>query len=123
MCEYCKVDEEDHFLTYHIDHFIGIKHGGTNDLENLIWACPYCNQNKGSDLVTVISSIAEYIPIFNPRKQKWSVHFYAENGEIIPKTLTGEATIKLLKFNYPDILIFRQILFQNGRYFVNSDKI
>lgn len=34
--------------TYHIDHFIPIAKGGTDDPGNLRLACPHCNQSKGA---------------------------------------------------------------------------
>lgn len=115
-CEYCKISQEDHFLAFHIDHVIALKHGGKNDIINLAWACADCNQNKGTDLATFIESDDDLIPLFNPRKQVWTEHFRIETCEIIPLTKIGKATVKLLQLNNPDILIFRQLLFQTGRY-------
>lgn len=34
--------------TYHIDHFIPLALGGSNDPGNLRLACPHCNQSKGA---------------------------------------------------------------------------
>ncbi len=115
-CEYCRVNEDDHFLSFQIDHIVSLKHGGSNEMNNLAWACPYCNQNKGSDIGTIIERSEALVPFFNPRKDHWKEHFHIENGEIIPLSEVGKATLKILKFNEPDILIFRQILFRAGRY-------
>lgn len=32
----------------HLDHIVPISAGGTNDVENLAWACPPCNLSKGA---------------------------------------------------------------------------
>jgi 5-methylcytosine-specific restriction endonuclease McrA len=34
-CEYCLLLEKVSFYSFQIDHIISIKHGGTNELENL----------------------------------------------------------------------------------------
>ncbi len=115
-CEYCKIHQEDHFLAFHVDHVIALKHGGKNDTNNLAWACADCNQYKGTDLATILESEDDLIPLFNPRKHVWSEHFSTQNGEIIPATTIGKATVKLLQLNNPDLLIFRQLLVQAGRY-------
>ncbi len=36
--------------TYHIDHVIPFSKGGTNDIENLVFACTRCNSQKGDKL-------------------------------------------------------------------------
>ncbi len=115
-CEYCKLSEEDAFLYFHIDHIVSQKHGGGNELENLAYACPQCNQHKGTDLATFLGSYQNIIPLFNPRQEEWSAHFKAEAGEIIPKTEIGEATVKLLRLNEPERIVIRQILQDIGQY-------
>jgi hypothetical protein len=115
-CEYCCLHEDDLFLSFELDHIIAIKHGGSDDLENLAYACPHCNQHKGSDLVTVLDDSDEFVPLFNPRVLLWEEHFRVIEGEIIPKTNIGRATVKLLQFNSPDLLILRKLLHEVGRY-------
>ena len=60
-CEYCRVHEDDMFIGFEIDHIIAHKHGGGNEVENLAYACPHCNQHKGSDLVTFIDSYDDIV--------------------------------------------------------------
>jgi 5-methylcytosine-specific restriction endonuclease McrA len=55
-CEYCRVREEDSFLPFEIDHIVSLKHGGGNEDGNLAFACPHCNQYKGTDLVTYLET-------------------------------------------------------------------
>ncbi len=115
-CEYCRLHESDSFLPFEIDHIISLKHGGGNELENLAYCCPHCNQYKGTDLTTFLSSYIDIQATFNPRLDKWEANFKGEEGEILAKTRTAAATIKLLRFNEPDRLILRKLLFEIGRY-------
>jgi 5-methylcytosine-specific restriction endonuclease McrA len=52
-CEYCLIHESDMYYPHEPDHVIAEKHGGATSLENLAWACFYCNRFKGSDLASV----------------------------------------------------------------------
>lgn len=115
-CEYCLVHQDDMFVSYAVDHIIAIKHGGGNELSNLAYTCPYCNQYKGSDFATFLESYDDIVVLFNPRKHDWDEHFEAIDGEIIPLTRIGQASVKIFRFNEPDLLILRQILSQVGRY-------
>ena len=115
-CEYCLLREEDSFLSFEIDHIVSVKHGDGNEPENLAYACPHCNTNKGSDLVTVVDSYDDLVRLYNPRTQVWNHHFRALDGEIIAETRIGQATINLLRMNQPDRLIIRRLLAQAERY-------
>jgi 5-methylcytosine-specific restriction endonuclease McrA len=68
-CEYCRLHEDDSFLPFEVEHIVSKKHGGGNELSNLAYACPQCNQHKGTDLVTFLESYADLITLFNPRTQ------------------------------------------------------
>ena len=96
-CEYCRLHEDDLFVAFEIDHIIATKHGGGNELDNLAYACPHCNQHKGSDLTTFLDAYDDIVLLFNPRKHKWSEHFEAINGEIIAKSRIGQASIKIFR--------------------------
>lgn len=116
-CEYCLVPERFLATTFHIDHIRSIKHGGATRLENLAFACPHCNQNKGSDVATFIDDEGlETIRFYNPRMDDWHSHFEVVNGSISAISLIGAATVKLLEFNQPDRIIFRQALMEAGHY-------
>jgi hypothetical protein len=41
------------YYPHEADDVIAEKHGGATSLENLAWACFYCNRFKGSDLASV----------------------------------------------------------------------
>lgn len=46
QCWYCGVHCNP-FIDFCIDHVVPLARGGTNDIENLVPACSYCNQAKG----------------------------------------------------------------------------
>ncbi len=116
-CEYCLVPEAFLATIFHIEHIRSIKHGGKATFENFAFACPHCNQNKGSNITTFLSDKSEQlVRFYNPRKDKWSEHFTNFNGEILPKSAIGEATIRILDINQIERLIFRQALIVAGVY-------
>ena len=76
--------------------------------DNLAYACPICNINKGSDIATVLSDIRLPVRFYNPRLDVWSEHFEAQStGLLISKSMIGEATIKILELNQTDSIIER----------------
>ncbi len=115
-CEYCLVHEDDMFWRFHIDHIISQKHGGNSENNNLAYCCSVCNQHKGSDLGTYLPDSHRLIRLFNPRKDKWHLHFAINEGAFIAKSKIGEATIKVLNLNNIDRIILRQVLIEENRY-------
>ncbi|TAE25262.1 MAG: HNH endonuclease [Cytophagales bacterium] len=98
-CEYCRVPEYLSAFDYHIDHIIGLQHGGPNSLINLAYGCSPCNWKKGPNISTLLDLDGPLIALFNPRTQDWFAHFETKDGLILPLTVTGKATIKLLDLN------------------------
>ena len=84
---------------YHIEHIIGLQHGGPSSHNNLAYCRSVCNWKKGPNISTILEFGGELIPLFNPRTQNWFDHFEVQNGHIEPLTPTGEATVKLLELN------------------------
>ncbi|MFN0175876.1 MAG: HNH endonuclease [Saprospiraceae bacterium] len=115
-CEYCRLPEAVAMVRFQIEHIIAIKHHGLTVSENLAYACPICNANKGTDIGTVLEDTETIIPFFNPRKHDWFAHFEVNNGEILPKTLLGEATVKILDFNTLERILERLELGVTGVY-------
>lgn len=115
-CEYCRIYEADGFIKFQIEHIISIKHGGASDSNNLAYACPICNSNKGSDLATILAS-GRIVRIFHPRKDNWRKHFeISKEGELLAKTSIGAATIKLLELNDVNRIIERIDLIAVGLF-------
>lgn len=113
-CEYCLTPEFFLATTFHIDHIRSIKHGGKTLLQNLAYACPHCNQNKGSDIASFTDE-DELVRLFNPRKDVWSEHFEViASGIFSPLFSIGEVTINTLSFNQAERVIFRKSLIEIG---------
>ena len=47
-CGYCGVSEIDVGSELEIDHFQPTSQRGSDELDNLVYACPACNRNKAS---------------------------------------------------------------------------
>jgi 5-methylcytosine-specific restriction endonuclease McrA len=101
LCEYCHTDETWQYIPFTIDHVIPVSEGGEDNLENLALACFHCNRYKSNQQMAFDRVTEQLVPLFNPRKHRWSDHFiWSGNGLlIIPLTAIGRATIELLEFN------------------------
>jgi hypothetical protein len=115
-CEYCRVLEYLSAYDYHVDHIIGLQHGGNNNLNNLAYGCSPCNWKKGPNISTVLEMEGPLIRLFNPRTQDWFEHFETKNGLILPRSVIGEATIKLLDLNAPYKIEERFVMGHSGFY-------
>jgi HNH endonuclease len=116
LCEYCLIHEDDTFLGCQVDHIIAEKHGGITDFTNLALACTNCNRAKGSDIATLVDE--DLVRLFNPRLDSWSEHFeLAYDGmTIMPRSLIGRATTRILALNTSDRLFEREALRDASRY-------
>lgn len=115
-CEYCQYPEAFGFLSFEIEHVIAEKHGGTTTLDNLAWACPFCNRHKGTDLGSLDPETGQLTPFFNPRTQVWTEHFRLDGAYIVPLTPEGRVTAAIFGFNLSDRIQERQRLLDAGVY-------
>jgi hypothetical protein len=113
-CEYCLTPEKLSFARHQVDHVIAEKHGGGTALDNLALCCALCNRRKGSDLASLDPATGELRPLFHPRRDRWADHFELNEGEIVPRTATGRATVKLLHLNRPDRIKEREAMVRSG---------
>jgi 5-methylcytosine-specific restriction endonuclease McrA len=110
-CEYCRLAQSDTpFRTFHIDHIVPRKHGGSEDPDNLALACDRCSLYKGSNLAGVDDETGAIIPLFHPRTQRWEDHFRLEDIRIVGLTPTGRATVRVCGMNSPRRLQLRLTL-------------
>jgi hypothetical protein len=116
VCEYCLIHQNECHYSLHVDHVIGLKHGGPDDLDNLACACVFCNLNKGTDLGSIDWATNELVRFFNPRKDRWSEHFRLEGAYIQPLTKIGEVTVRIFGFNSEDRLLERSLLIEVGSF-------
>jgi len=100
-CEYCRMHQTLQGATFHVEHVVPKCRGGESRLENLAWACPTCNLHKADRIASPDPQSGQEVPLFNPRRDRWSMHFRWERHEIVPLTNTGRATAALLNLNHP----------------------
>ncbi|MGA1623206.1 MAG: HNH endonuclease [Synechocystis sp.] len=115
-CEYCLIHQTFSAYSHEVDHVIAIKHGGKSVSQNLVLACLPCNRHKGSDIASLDPVTGAITPLFNPRTQSWSDHFYVERGFIFGLTSVGRTTTFLLKMNQVGRVRLRQALLTEGLY-------
>lgn len=116
VCEYCLIAEQDAYFRFQVEHIISRKHGGTSELDNLAFACVFCNRYKGSDIATVAPETSHLVRLYNPRTDRWIEHFRLNGFNIEPLTEIGEATVRILQMNHADQILEREILSRRRRY-------
>lgn len=115
-CEYCKKPEIIANFPFHIEHIISRQHGGSDNLDNLAFACSWCNWKKGPNIATVLHEKGNLLPLFNPRTETWDDHFKIEEGAITGKTDIAKGTIQLLKMNTVELMLERKELIEAGLF-------
>ena len=117
-CEYCQSQEKYSPQPFSIEHIIPIAKNGTDTDDNLALACMGCNGYKyiytfGFDVIT-----QKEVPLFNPRKYKWTDHFAWNDSatQIIALTAIGRVTVEILKLNREGLVNLRQIMVNSGKH-------
>ena len=117
LCEYCHLPQELFpAALFHIDHVIPKQHGGSDGPRNRALSCSRCNLNKGPNLATRDGITGRLIPLFNPRRQRWSRHFCWRGPKLVGHSAIGRATIKILGINQPDRVDLRRNLREEGLF-------
>jgi hypothetical protein len=118
LCEYCRCTQDFSPQPFVLEHIIPKSKNGTDDLENLAFACSACNNSKydktkGRDPVT-----RQPVMLFHPRKHKWEKHFMWNKDctELIGLTKIARATIDTLKLNRERIVRIRKALYLLGKH-------
>ena len=113
-CEYCRMSQADDDLPFEIDHIIAEQHGGGAETGNLCLACFACNRHKGPNIAGVDPHSGKIVPLFHPRRQRWSRHFRWEGPALVGRTASGRATVVVLKVNLDYRVDLRQGLIGEG---------
>jgi HNH endonuclease len=104
-CEFCGISETNSGNQLTIDHFRPRSKSGSDDLENLIYACNACNQYKQDYWPRTETSPR----LWNPRQEPAGQHFLEQaDGQLTPLTPTGEFTINRLRLNRSQLIAARQ---------------
>ncbi len=116
-CEYCRLPQSAQpFVTFHVEHIIARKHGGSDDLDNLCVACERCNAFKGPNLSGVDPDTGNIERLFDPRRQGWQEHFRLLGPLIVGMTAVGRTTVEVLKMNEGQRFQLRADLIAQGEY-------
>jgi hypothetical protein len=114
-CEYCRLQQAATGITFHIEHIVPRFQGGETVMSNLALSCPGCNLAKARRTIGEGQSGRVRI-LFNPRDFEpwllgWHLHFALdrETGIIVPRTRTGEATVRTLNMNAPRRIFARKL--------------
>jgi hypothetical protein len=108
---------------HEVDHVTARKHGGQTMAENLAYACFDCNRHKGTDLSSIDPRTERITRLFNPRVQRWDIHFrLQQDGAIIPRTAAGRMTLQLLHLNDPIRVQIRAALIAAGELNLNRNQ-
>jgi hypothetical protein len=99
-CEYCRVSQSVRLVRFQVDHIIAIKHGGTDDNDNLCLACYKCNSYKGSNVAALEPLTNNATKLYHPRQQKWGDHVKINSDAILSGlTPEGRTTLFVLRIN------------------------
>ncbi|HYV34939.1 MAG TPA: HNH endonuclease signature motif containing protein [Gemmataceae bacterium] len=116
-CEYCRFSEVDlPYHSFHLEHIIARKHGGTDEDENRCWSCQHCNLAKSSNLSGRDPTTGNVVELFHPRRQQWQRHFRFNGPYIEGRTQCGRATLAVLNINAPHRIELRADLIAVGKW-------
>jgi hypothetical protein len=84
-----------------IEHILPASAGGSDHESNLWLARRSCNGFKREQTYALDPTTGRRVKLFNPRRQRWSVHFrWSDDGiRVLGKTPCGRATITALQLN------------------------
>ena len=107
-CEYCRLLQAATGITFHVEHVVPRSQGGKTVMSNLALSCPGCNLAKAERTAGEDQS-GRTQPFLQSSRFRtvglgflgWHLHFALdrESGVIVPRTPTGEATVRTLRMN------------------------
>jgi len=112
-CEYCRLPAECSQLPFSVDHVLPRKHGGSDLLENLAYACQWCNLHKGANLTGIDPATRSVRALFNPRTQSWHRNFEVSGTAIRGRSSIGRTTVRVLTMNDGGIRSLRKLCMEN----------
>lgn len=110
-CAYCHTPEALAVTPFEIDHILPQSAGGETIVDNLCLACPACNRYKGATLHVLVPDTRQRVPLYHPRRQIWSAHFFWSDDwtVLMSRTPIGSATIQALRINRSQMIRLRGV--------------
>lgn len=87
-------------------------------MENLAFACQGCNNRKYTNTEAIDPVTQAIVPLFHPRRNRWSDHFAWSDDAALILGLTpiGRATVEKLQLNRAGLVNLRRILVEAGEH-------
>ena len=118
ICEYCRLPQAaSPYSRFHVEHVIARQHGGPTETANLALACGACNFQKGPNIASLDPQTGGLVPLFHPRRDRWSEHFAWRGTTVVGLTPIGRASVQLLAMNDRTRLDIREDLQALGEEF------
>jgi len=106
-CGYCGVAETFVGGELEVDHFHPTSAGGSDELDNLVYACTACNRFKGDYRS---ADAPEGLRLLHPRRDEASAHIpEMAQGRLIGMTPRGWFHIQRLHLNRPQLVELRRL--------------
>lgn len=111
-CEYCKARADFGHFPFVVEHIIPKSRGGTDELDNLAFACGFCNGAKYNKISAFDPISQQAVSLFHPRLDNWEEHFLWDKTKtiIVGYTATGRASVTALKMNMKAAVNLRRVL-------------
>lgn len=104
-CEYCRLKEADIPARLTMDHYQPQSKDGTDSLDNLVYACVWCNQRKQAYWPESTTDL----PLWNPRQSSSLDHFvFQADGTVNAISDVGAFTIQRLQLNRSTLVAYRR---------------
>ena len=118
LCEYCRCPAAFCPAPFCLDHIEPRSRAGSDDPDNLAWACHGCNGSKYARTTVVDPDSGQAVPLYHPRRHRWRDHFAwsADGLDILGLTPTGRATVLALDLNRDNVTNLRRVLVIVGRH-------
>jgi hypothetical protein len=118
ICEYCRSPESYSSDPFSVEHILPLQAGGSDEMENLAFACQGCNNFKYTKTTARDPVSLQLVPLFHPRIYGWRDHFIwnEDFSMILGTTPMGRATVEALRLNRPGLINLRRALFREGAH-------
>ena len=118
LCEYCCSPADFSPDPFSVEHIIPKTKGGSNNADNLAFACQGCNGRKYNHVEAKDPFSDHYVPLYHPRQDNWQDHFtWNESAtHLVALSPTGRATIERLKLNRREVVNLRKLLVLMGEH-------
>ena len=107
-CGYCGVSETSVGSELEIDHHLPQAAGGSDDIDNLVYACTACNRFKGD--YAPARDAPESLRLLHPLRDEMGPHIAATvHGRLLGLTPRGWFYIQRLHLNRPQLVELRHL--------------